>query len=452
MAGIDAITYNGTEYTMYQLRQNHPLAMEILEKGNPTDEQIRYINGFLTEDEKDQVNYSDPDYNKNQGSDKIDTKDIKENGENSTGTATTGAVAAGGAAAGAGAAFATAILPPILNKLGVCVSKSKVNGWIALIGAGLAVACTTIALILSGRKTFDPGADVREQYSQSSGDTNSILDAQTQTLDESMAMMNEDMDAYEKENEELSGKMNDKAATIADLNQQIADAEALGDTKLAEDLRKQLKELQEEDFGDEQGSLDEKREGLADFQAWNDESLGVSESGDLVSKYLQFGNKLASPANTSKTLLLIGAGLMAVSAVAAAIPKVWSIAGPLDAFSAAAASIMFGVAGAMMGKASSNMGNNANFESECGQRGDEMSEHVAQLSDMVTQQGQYIEETTTTYDNSDKDQEKIREEGQEAADKLDPTKNGKPTPPPPPKDGNGEGDDKKPGQTPSVIQ
>ena len=401
--------------------------------------QKHMIDHFVSPEEKDEIDY-DTGANRDNArkSGRASIVDAEKADSHGGQGANVAATSLGGLIFAAGAA--------ILAK--VCAAASTASGWAAIGLSAGSLACSVGATACAN--AFDNGYKDRCTAKDNADSTNEIIDANTSAMDDTMNMMNEDMELYQEQNDEMTNGMNEKAAQLADLKQQLADCEAAGDAAGASGIKNQMKKINEEDFAEDQEGLDETKEKLEGYQEANSEAIGVADGGTTVSGFLQEGTTLGVFAYINALGLTVAAAITTLAIGSAMIGSTsdathFDFAGSAAGIAAAA---IFGVSAALLGTAANTMRSKGGNEFECGSAGDEMSNHVSDLNTMIGQQQQYIESTGENYDESDEKAGEDREKGQEAADKLAPEGSKNPNGTDKDKD---KDDDKNGNSQPSVV-
>ena len=412
MAGIPPVNYNGREYTID--KSNAKMLYVAYRKGelqlDDSSEamQVKRMESLLTPADWDEIDY-DVDLRKKEAASGINTEGT-EKGEVAT-TATAGAATAGVGAAVTGTCIA------ILQKTTFNAKTAEwAGGWASQLAAGLVLAGGAVALALSFLGTFDPNSSDRVARSDESDATNEEIQGKSDLLEETMEMMDEDVEEYEAQSETYAETVNGQAGSAADLQVKLKTAEACGDKQGAEALRAQLQQIQGEKFDDQLEEMEETKGRLGAYAMYNVEAQGVSEAGTSVSDFLKVGNTLSPIATVNGTLLGLCTIVIGVAMVLGAIPKF----APFfpDGPSAISSAVVWGAAGIMMGMAATKFFNNAKVEGQCGENGDRMAEYVNNLNSMINQQAIYSEDTTGSFEKTDEDTEKTTEKGQEAAQKF----------------------------------
>ncbi len=412
MAGIPPVNYNGREYNID--KSNAKMLYVAYRKGelklddSSESMQVQRMESLLTPADWDEIDY-DMDLRKKEAASNINTEGT-EKGEGAT-TATAGTATAATGAAVTGTCMA------ILQKTVFNAETSKWSGGFAsLLCAGLVLAGGAVALALSFLGMFDPNSGDRVARSDESEATNGEIQEKSDLLEETMEMMDEDVEEYEGQSEAYAETVNGQAGSAADLQVKLKTAEACGDKQGAEALRAQLQQIQGQDFDDQIEEMEETKGRLDAYAIYNAEAQGVSEAGTSVSDFLKVGNTLAPVATLNGTLLGLCTIAIGIAMVLGAIPKF----APFfpDGPAAISSSVVWGAAGLMMAAASTKMFNNAKIEGQCGDNGDTMAEYVNNLNSMIEQQAIYSEDTTGSFEKTDEDTEKTTEKGQEAAQKF----------------------------------
>jgi len=353
--------------------------------------QQKYCESFLSPQDWDEIEY-DIDANKNDGKNSINTDNTKSHD---------GALAAtvGAETAGVAAAVGGTIAAIVGKTVKDAETGAVTNGFCSLLAAGFALAGSAVALAFSFENVFDPDIDDRKSHKEANGSNIETIDNYNNSLVESMDMMNEDMANYDAKSQEYMVTVNSTNADLASLQVQLADAEAAGDTQGAADVRTQITALQGQNFEGEEEELQGMRDGLEEYRAMGSESAGAVESGRSVSAFLQVGKTLSPIATVNGALLAVGSAALGIATLVGAIPKI----APFfpDTPAALSSTVIWGAAAAMMGGAATKMFINAHTESECGESGTELEDHVNDLNDIVTEQTGYVEETEGFYGEAD---------------------------------------------------
>ena len=354
--------------------------------------QQKYTERFLTQEQKDQIEYDTGNTSaKKTGADSIDS-------EYSTGSQT------GYAAAGTAG--------NIVSLLVVLKIAEKLDGFSNLAASLVAMGFSVVQWALS--KAFDTDYDDRTNASDSKDDTNAKLDEYSVGLGKTMDEMNKDMNAYQEGSTQMTTDINTNTSALADLQLQLADALAAGDTEGAKSLREQITQLQQADFSGQQDELDELGNKIQDYQDCNAEAMGASEKGTSVSDFLKVGAALGSVAMVNAALDLVVAAVCAFSA-SISWPKLpFAIDLSADVFSKttkyAAASMFLAAAGMW--------GTKATKEFECHGSGTSIEAHVGDLNEMIDTQLGYIDTTTESFAETDEASAESQAKAQENANKA----------------------------------
>ena len=173
-------------------------------------------------------------------------------------------------------------------------------------------------------------------------------------------------------------------------------------------LKKQDNSGLEDELAETAGAIEE-------YRAMNAEAMGSAESGQTVSDFLKEGKAKGIMAQVNGYMCLAAALFGAVITAACAIPKIWTIIGPLDDAPAGISAVLWGAVTAVMGTASGNYLSKASQENECGSNGDEMQDHVNNLNEMIAQQDAYTTETEGAFEESDEAAAESKSEASEKA-------------------------------------
>ncbi len=369
---------------------------------NLTPAQQKYCENFLTPEEIDEVSY-DTDVKNKEGKDKIGDAKKAESHDGQGGNAA--ATTAGGVAA-----------------IGTFVTLALVcDGFTQLALSGVAIGVGIVQNIMA--KLFDNGYDDRKKSRDNANDTNATIDGYTNALIDTMDMMNEDMDLYQKQSEEYTLTVNTNTSQMASLQVNLAAAQAAGDTAGVESIKNQMKQIEGMDLSGQTDEMDETKGRLDEYNAANSESQGVSSAGQTVSDFLKEGTALGVVATVNATINAL-ATLYCGVAASGCMPKFL-----LDVPSSALAKVMWGVAAAFFGLSTTSWSGKANNEFECGSAGRDMEGHVGSLNDMIGQQAGYVETTTETFDAADEASTESQGEAKEKANKAVQTNGALPTTP-----------------------
>ena len=369
------------------------------------------IRSFLNEEEIDQIRYDTGNSHSdafNDGRDKIgDAKKADEHGGQAGNAAVTSVGTAGGA-------FGVMVLAKVSAKI---ITNTIPGGFIAL---GMGIATAAAALIsLAFARAFDNGYDDRTKANDNAGGTNETMDNTTNALAETMDAMNEDMDLYKEQQDSMTNMLNNNVSAKADLQAQLIDAQAAGDTNRVKQLKEQIKGINGVDLSKQQEEIDETREHLEEYKLCNDEALGVKDGGQTVSDFLKEGTPLGVVAALDAALIAV-ATIMSASALKKSIMAgasnsakgPWAWAAAAAAYVGAAA---FVVAGTLLAASGYTMGEKSKKEFECGSSGRDMEGHVSTLNDMITQQEGYVESTGENFDETDEGAEESRSKAEGSA-------------------------------------
>ena len=372
-----------------------------------TVSQQKRVESLVPPEERDQIEYETGNQGaKKEGADKIDTKGADAHNDKQAANATVTSLG--------GAIFAAAAC--VLGKLAANLSKE--DGWIAF-AYGLAASICGVGAVICANK-FDNAYKDRTAASDAKDETNATLDGTSSALMDDMDTMNGDMEDYQALSEEYTCNVNTNTSMMADLQVQLADAQAAGDTAGVESIKAQMKSLEETDFSGEEEGLQEVKDKLEEYSSNNAFAEGVAGSGQTVSDFLKPGTALGAVATVNALLLGIATAFMGISVGMSALGSAKS-ASHFDFLGCAQGvigAVLFGVAAGLLGTAGGIMGNKASKEFECGTNGDEMQEHVNTLNDMRQQQADYIGTTSDSFGETDQESEDSQEEAQDAAGKA----------------------------------
>lgn len=383
---------------------------------NLTPAQQKYCENFLTPEEIDEVSY-DTDVKNKEGKDKIgDAEKAESHGGQGGNVAAT---SLGNAVFGTAAAVITH----------QAEKWAKSDGWVALALAAATLVCATGTLVCSN--AFDAGYKDRTGAKDNADDTNATIDGYANALIDTMDLMNEDMDLYQKQSEEYTLTVNTNTSQMASLQVDLAAAQAAGDTAGVERIKAQMKQIEEMDLSGQTDGMDETKGRLDEYNAANSESQGVSSAGQTVSDFLKEGTALGVMA-TVNAVGLAFATVWAGIAIGSGLLGSASSASRFDFAGAAqgiAASVLFAVSTALLGTSAGKMSSKAKNEYECGSAGRDMEGHVGSLNDMIGQQAGYVESTTETFDAADEASTESQGEAKEKANKAVQTNGALPTTP-----------------------
>ena len=205
--GISPISYNGKTYDPASISHDDALMIyKAFRKGEVDLEksQEHYLANMMTEDDWDDIEY-DTDISKADGKSQVkDAENAESHGDQTANAVSTSAPI-----------FATLVLALVLDGF---------NQWFCALAAN---AVGLAGVVMS--QLYDNGYKDRTQANDNADGTNEIIDAHAAAMEDTMDMMNEDMELYQEQNDEMTNGMNEKAAQLADLKQQLADCEAAGD-------------------------------------------------------------------------------------------------------------------------------------------------------------------------------------------------------------------------------
>ena len=350
--------------------------------------QQKYCEGLLSPSDWDEIDY-DTGSNHNEGYEQISDAEKADSHSGQLGNVAGNTI---GMAYGA---------TTVVSNIKAAAKGASLSGWVA-IAVGAIVAAQGALCVLCA-KQFDSGYHDRCDLKDNSENTNATIDSYNEQLQESMDMMNEDMANYDAATQEYTTTVNSTNADLADLQVQLADAEASGDTAGATSIREQIRALQGQGFEGEEEELQGMRDGLEEYKAMGDESHGVADAGTSVSEFLKAGTPLGRIAGVEAALLLVGVAMAAIGAGCSLFGGAKDTAHFDFGGGAAgvAAAVLFAVSGGLLAASAYMMSEKAIKELKCGSAGGEMGDKVDALNDMINQQGGYIEETEGFYGESD---------------------------------------------------
>lgn len=383
---------------------------------NLSPAQQKYCENFLTPEEIDEVSY-DTDVKNKEGKDKIgDAKKADEHGGQGANAAVTTL---------GNAAFGTAAV--VLTKM--ASSLSSKSGWTAIIYGVATLACAAGSLVCTN--AFDAAYKDRTGAKDNADSTNATIDGYTNALIDTMDMMNEDMDLYQKQSEEYTLTVNTNTSQMASLQVDLAAAQAAGDTAGVERIKAQMKQIEGMDLSGQTDEMDETKGRLDEYNAANSESQGVSSAGQTVSDFLKEGTPIGVIGAVNALALTVAAGMAGIT-IAKSMIGAGKDASHLDFVGSSlgiAASVLFTISTALLGTSATKMTNKTKNEFECGSAGRDMEGHVGSLNDMIEQQAGYVESTTETFDAADEASTESQGEAKEKANKAVQTKGALPTTP-----------------------
>ena len=351
---------------------------------------------FLSPEEIDEVQYDDKVTEK-RGKDSINTEGTdKKQGGNATGVT--------------GGNMASVVATTALANV-----ASISDGFTALVLSICAAACAGASLVFS--KMFDSAYDERCNANKASSETNQTMDTYSDSLANTMDMMNEDVETYNEQQDELTTTVNTQVSQGADLQMQYDAAVAMGDVNGAQALKEQMKALSEQDNSQLEDELAETGGAIEEYRAMNAESIGCAESGQSVSDFLKTGTAMGAVATVNSVILALGVAAMYMCSTSHC-PKIWALGIPIDGVASIGAKITYAICGALFGGSLAIMTKKAKNEFECGSAGGEMQEHVNSLNDMIAQQDQYATDTEGQFAESDEAAAESQAEAQETAGKA----------------------------------
>ena len=289
---------------------------------------------------------------------------------------------------------------------------------------GAATAACAVASLLCVN-AFDAGYKDRTGACDRANDTNATIDGYANALIDTMDMMNDDMDLYQKQSEEYTLTVNTNTSQMASLQVDLAAAQAAGDKAGVESIKNQMKQIEGMDLSGQTDEMDETKGRLDEYNAANSESQGVSSAGQSVSDFLKEGTGLGVMATVNAVLLTVATVFCGIGAtkVGTAAKMPWEF--PVGI----AAAILYGIGAVLLGTSAGIMASKAAKEYKCGSAGRDMEGHVGALNDMIEQQAGYVESTTETFDAADEASTESQGEAKEKANKAVQTKGALPTTP-----------------------
>lgn len=358
-------------------QSNAKQALQKREELGLNTSQIKYAEKFLSPEEKDEIFYSENESNK-RGKEAIGDGDVEK------------AESHGGQAGNVAASFAP---EAIISVLALCPILDGFNQWFCALAANVAGLAGVATAMM-----YDNGYNDRTSCKDNGDATNETLDGYSSQLEDSMDTMNEDMDEYQDAIDNYTASKNDNTNRQAEVTMQIQDAEAMGDGKKVAELKEQLKGLGEADFSKEEEDMGEIKERLDEYGSLTDEAQGASDGAHTVADFLKEGYWLGPFAAIHAVFYTIAAAASGMAA-AGSVPKL----APFfpDAISSGMAKVLLGVAAGMMAKAAEKYGSKAKGEFECGSKGSDMQDHVDTLNDMIGEQTDYVDQTTSDFESAD---------------------------------------------------
>ena len=375
---------------------------------NLSPAQKHLVDKYVPQEERDQIDYDtgadhSNAYQKGQDALGDDLKMAKEHGGQGGNAAAT---TTGNAIFAAGACVLTKIAMP----------TSTTSGWAAIGLAAATLACSIGTVVCS--KLFDNAYDDRTKVNDNAEGTNGTIDETKNALEETMDLMNEDMDLYQGQQEEMTNMVNNNVSAKADLQAQLVDAQAAGDTNAVKQLKEQIKALDGVDLSAQQEEIDETREHLEEYQLCNDEAHGVADGGQTVSEFLQEGTPMGIVAAVNVLLLTIATGFAGACIASSMVGSAndashFDFAGSAQGIAAAA---IYAVAVGLLGTSTGIMTSKTKKEFECGSSGRDMEgSHVNPLYEMIDEQSQYVESTGENFDETDEGADESRSNAEESA-------------------------------------
>lgn len=356
--------------------------------------QQKKCESFLSPEELDEVQY-DSGVTQNRGKNSVDTSDTDKSA-NVTG--------------GAGTASAAAAVTTILFGKAL----SNINGFTSLAASNIAMIASASALALSF--AFDAGdLSDRNNHSQNAANDNQTIDGYADNLANTMDMMNEDVQTYNDQQNNLTKTVNTQTSQMADLQMQYDAAVAMGDTQGAQKIKEQMLALQKQDNSGLEDELAETGGAIEEYRAMNVEAMGSAESGQTVADFLKAGKPQGILATVNGALCAVGALAAGIAAVLGAIPKIWILGVPTDLPFGLKSAVFWGGVSAVMATASTMYFKKGSQENECGSNGDEMQDHVNNLNEMITQQDAYTTDTEGAFEESDEAAAESKSEASEKA-------------------------------------
>ena len=171
--------------------------------------QQKYCENFLTPEEIDEVSY-DTDVKNKEGKDKIGDAEKAEShgGQGGNVAATSGGMVGGAAGVAGGLMFASEA-----NKKAQDAKKASMSVWSGILAGAIIVASGALCIISANK--FDAGYKDRTGACDNANDTNATIDGYTNALIDTMDMMNDDMDLYQKQSEEYTLTVNTNTSQMA---------------------------------------------------------------------------------------------------------------------------------------------------------------------------------------------------------------------------------------------
>ena len=389
------------------------------ENGDPVSEsQIKWAERFLSEEEREEVFYSD-DASKTRGKESM-SLDADNDGEDDIKTNDDGSTdqdKGAGSAMGMGGSMVAmgATILGLCTGLQKAKEGSKINGFVALGWAIATAAGSALALVFSFANIFDNGFDTRKTFSDATNDNAATMDAQNDLLVGNMDLMNEDAALYEEQTTEYAEQAAGATNQMAALKVELADAQAAGDTARVAEIQQQIEALQGEDFSGMEDGLQETRDRMEEYSSSALEGQGMTENGTKIAEFLDAGKKLKTMAMISAIALTVTTVMIGIAMAVGSIPKIWALSVPVDGAACMASAILFAASMAMLGTAAGKMFKNMSDEGKFGDNGDVMHEHIDSLNNMIGQHAGYMEETISTYDGFDEAMEQNQQNSAAAA-------------------------------------
>lgn len=379
-----------------------------------TPAQRNYTESFLSDKDLDEIDYEVGYIDSETGEKNEAVKDDAKKAESHDGQGLNAA------ATSAGTLFSAASVVDCATVSAKSIKPGATGCFVALAAGAITAAAAAACAITAN--AFDNAFDDRVSVEGNSSETNETLDTNAAVLEESMESMNEDMSLYQAQSKEYTMSVNEQTSDISSLEMELKDAMAAGDKEGAQRLRGEIAQLQKQDFGDQKEGLEEIKGQLDEYQFANDMAIGVSQSSQSVSEFLKEGTPLGVAAVVDAAGIALAGLMSAVALYKSVVAATTAAATPFVGWVAAAAgyagAALFGVAGGFLVKAGWTMGDKAKHEFECGEAGRDMQDHIDDLNDMTEQQAGYMDETNTSFTQTDSESAKSQGEAQKAASKV----------------------------------
>ena len=371
------------------------------------------VDRYVPDDEKDKIDYElQNEKAHDEGSGKVkDAEKTDHSGQAGNVAATTG-----------GMMLFSANLVSFVQS---CAKASKLDGFAALLCGGITLVFGGVIKIMAN--AFDSGYSDRVSCEENAGNTNGIIDGQTEALINSMDGMNEDYANYQEGTENLTRAVNDNNSKLAELQVELADCEAAGDTAGAARISGEIKNLQKPEFKETE-ELEETRQGLEEYSIMAEESRGVTESCRSVSDFLKEGYVLSGFAALNAAWLTVASIMCGALCIPASFLGAANSASKLNFAGSAAGLIgvgLFSVGMGLLGDSARLMMSKTKHEFRCGEAGDDIGSNTAHLESTIDQHTALKDETAEGYATLDEDAGKDMDKGVDQANQSSTSNDGR---------------------------